>query len=499
MDSQYTPITSDGKPSLSPAIPRSDVLTDSPSGSLSGQPDFAIQIHESYDIRNDDINEDIFVSYDMFDNGQHHASLAEKPCISSAEGTHRVDLLALTPQESFISNINNKLLFTYDDQPNINKTQFRSTLENAFIKSNSPISSQSNSDSEPDEPMHDTRYMIHEQVENAFVNRKMRVKKITYEEIEKSLSKYYDKNNKYSNEVDILITFIRGQKHLYNQSNLITQTKLYAITITALAITSVITVITPFIQQYWWKTIFVMAGNAATTVLITILKYMRFESASNTFTLLANHYEHYEKSLQLTTNKLVFVTDETEQNKIVLEKMREIEFKISETNELCPVIIPSEVQSTFPVIYQTNIFTLIKKMDVHRKTLIIQLKNIKNEIRYILFKWNMPGTTRDDNDIHLHNNPSLDNPASNERTTPQMQREKMRVLFLMEQKERIKKELVEYRDNYSQIDELFMKEIKYAELNKKCWRWFWCNPKKIQYDTFTNPIIKEHLELILGN
>jgi hypothetical protein len=541
MNSQYTPLTCDSKLSPTASLtatlinPCSDVFTDSPSGSLSGQPDFAIQIHETYDIQNDDINEDVFVSYDIFDNGQHHASLVEKPHISSTE-SNRADLLALTQQETFISNINNKLLFTYDDQPNINKTHFRSTLENAFIKSNSPISSQSNSDSEPDEPMHDTRYMINEQVENAFENRKMRFKKITYEEIEKSLSKYYDKNNKYSNEVDILITFIRGQKHLYNQSNLITQTKLYAITITALAITSVITVITPFIQQYWWKTIFVMAGNAATTVLITILKYMRFESASNTFTLLANHYEHYEKSLQLTTNKLVFVTDESEQNKIVLEKMREIEFKISETNELCPVIIPSEVQTTFPVIYQTNIFTLIKKMDVHRKTLIIQLKNIKNEIRYILFKWNMAGTSRYSNvrtpelrsnervrgilskavsvavskavvedlssqviDTRQHNNPSLDNPSLDERITPQMLREKVRVLFLMEQKERVKKELVEYRDNYSQIDELFMKEIKYAELNKKCWRWFWCNPKKIQYDTFTNPIIKEHLELILGN
>ncbi len=224
---------------------------------------------------------------------------------------------------------------------------------------------------------------------------------------------------------------------------------------------------------------------------------MRFESASNTFTLLSNHYEHYEKSLQLTTNKLVFVTDETEQSKIVLEKIREIEFKMSETSELCPIIIPPEVQATYPIIYQTNIFTLIKKMDVHRKTLIIQLKNIKNEIRYILFKWNMALPTRSGlymmTDIRDHIS------EGNENITPQMLREKVRVLFLMEQKERVKKELVEYRDHYAQIDELFMKEIKYAELNKKCWRWLWCNPKKIQYDTFTNPIIKEHLELILGN
>jgi len=371
----------------------------------------------------------------------------------------------------------------------------RSTLETAFILSNSPISSQSNSDSEQSD--HDSaanpayvpvsnQYLMNEHIDNALSRRKMRFKKISYEEIEQSLSRYYDKRNKYSNEVDILITFIRGQKHLYNQSNYITQTKLYAITITALSITSLITVITPFIQKYWWRIIFVMTGNAITTILITILKYMRFESTCSTFTLLANHYEHYEKSLQITTNKLVFIHNETEQVNLVLDKMREIEFKMSETNELCPVIIPPEVQTTFPVIFQTNIFTLIKKMDVHRKTLILQLKNIKNEIRYILFKWNADTKSQYTADMDTS-------------TTPQTQREKVRLLSLMDQKEKIKKELIEYYDNYSQIDDLFMKEIKYAELNKTWWRFLFCSPKKIRYDSYTNPIIKEHLELILGN
>jgi hypothetical protein len=356
----------------------------------------------------------------------------------------------------------------------------------------SPLSSHTNSDAElsdnenTDPPLNTTtsRYLIQEHVENAITNRKMHFKKISYEEIERSLSKYYDKNNKYSNEVNILITFIRGQKHLYNQSCYITQIKLYSITITALTITSLITVVTPFIQKYWWKIIFVMSGNAITTALITILKYMQYESACNTFTLLSNHYEHYEQSLQITNNKLVFIKDEAEQTKIVLEKMQEIEFKMRETKELCPVIIPVEVQHTVPVIYQTNIFSLIRKMENHRKTLVLQLKNLKNEIRYIMYKWNnLPTAYIAEDD-------------ANENT--QLQKEKTRLLFLMDQKERVKKELIEYKDYYSQIDDLFMKEIKYADRNKKCWKWLCCNRQKIQYNSYTNPVIKEHLELILS-
>lgn len=493
--------------------------TDSPVNSvITDSNSVIIKIHESYDICNDDINEDYAVSYE--NEYLHNNKLIPENTLSFDSKQLQVTPSGVLAQEyntaekdsvnigvSFMNEENyiktDSMLFhrsipslSFDNNPSSSNTaphlehngiNTRSKLINAFLATNSPLSSNTNSDTElsdnePSGPDTNSRYLIQEHVKNAISNRKMHFKKISYEEIERSLSKYYDKNNKYSNEVDILITFIRGQKHLYNQSCYITQIKLYALTITALSITSIITVVTPFIQQYWWRIIFVMSGNAITTVLITILKYMRFESACNTFTLLSNHYEHYEHSLQITSNKLAFIQDEKEQTKIVLDKMQEIEFKMRETKELCPIIIPVEVQNTYPVIYQTNIFTLIKKMDTHRKTLIMHLKNIKNEIRYILYKWNTFSTAGQLGD----------------EDNTQIYREKIRLLDLMDQKEKIKKELIEYKDNYTQIDDLFMKEIKYAEINKRFWKWFWCNTQKIHYENYTNHVIKEHLELILS-
>lgn len=315
--------------------------------------------------------------------------------------------------------------------------------------------------------------LLHEQVDNVFAHTKMNYKKITYEEIEKSLSKYYDKNNKYSNEMDILITFMRGQKHIYKESANVVQKKQYAITFTSLTITSLITVITPFIRVYAWSIILISGGNAIATVLMTALNYLRLDSSRNTFSLLSNHYEHFEHILELTNNKLLFINNESQQSAIVLDKIREIEFKMGETRELCPVIVPDEVKHTFPVICQTNIFSLIKKLELYRKQRIIQFKDIKNEIRYILYKWNAG--------------------KSNDNDMPQRQREKTRLLFLMEVKERIKKELIEYKNVYNQIDDLFAKEIKYAELNRSWGRFY---TRKLSYETYTNPVIKDHLDLI---
>jgi hypothetical protein len=361
----------------------------------------------------------------------------------------------------------------------------RTQLEQMIIESNSPISSNPSSEYDHSEGEYSPPALpgktqsfrfINEQVDNAFTNKKMHYKKITYEEIEKSLSKYYDKNNRYVNEVNILITFMRGQKHIYNQSGYISQMKLYAITITALCITSFITVISPFIHDYSWSIIVISGGNAIATALITVLNYLRLESAFNTYTLMANHYEHFEHTLEMTNNKLVFIATEPEQNKIVLDKIREVEFQMSEAKELCPILVPEEVKQTFPVICQTNIFALITKMDMQRKTLILKFKDIKNEIRYILYKWNSQSDVSEQ--------------------SAQRQREKKRLLYLMQIKEETKKELIEYKDVYTQIDDLFMKEIKYAEINRQFWRRLFCQTKQLPYQSYTNPILKEHLSIL---
>jgi hypothetical protein len=440
------------------------------------------------------------VEYDIRDDDIHHELHSESSAPLEGDQTPMdfVDIenpstavVEMPPQQSFLDKINHDLHrfkhavmtptmnIPFSLIPQFDAT--RKKLEHMYIESNSPISSGHNSEYEDSDVSERTApfQLIHEEVDNVFAHKKINYRKITYDEIERSLSKYYDKNNKFSNEMDILITYTRGQKYIYNQSSYITQMKLYAITIAALCITSFITVITPFIQDTSWRIIIVSGGNAIATILITVLNYLRFESAYNSYTLMANHYERFEHSLEFTNNKLTFMNNEAEQNKLVLEKIKEIEFKMAETKELCPILIPEEVKQTFPVICHTNIFSLIKKMDTHRKTLILQFKDIKNEIRYILYKWN-----------------SLPIDVADEST--QRMREKTRLLFLMELKEKIKKELIDYKDVYNQVDDLFMKEIKYSEVNRGILRVLCCQRKTIQYHTYTNAVIREHLDIIFS-
>jgi hypothetical protein len=81
---------------------------------------------------------------------------------------------------------------------------------------------------------------------------------------------------------------------------------------------------------------------------------------------------------------------------------------------------------------------------MHRKTSIENLRSVKNEIRFIYFKWNAEG---------------------------HKQREEPRLKLLIETKDAIKKDLMQHFNAFSYINDIFEKELeKKSHLDKK---WFW--------------------------
>ena len=100
-------------------------------------------------------------------------------------------------------------------------------------------------------------------------------KEATYEDIKNSLDKYFDDTEtQISNELDILITYMKGQKNLFIESYLVSQKKLNMLMIPSILITTAVTIFAPIFQHKSWSIGLISGLNALTAMIIAIVNHL---------------------------------------------------------------------------------------------------------------------------------------------------------------------------------------------------------------------------------
>jgi hypothetical protein len=177
---------------------------------------------------------------------------------------------------------------------------------------------------------------------------------------------------------------------------------------------------------------------------------------------------------------MLFIDSEHEKSAVVLNKIREMEKKISDIKEWNPLFIPEEVRQQFPIICNINIFSFIKRIELHKQNLISNLKDVKNEIRYILSKTG--------SGVGVGVGVGVDNASI-------AQRWKTRLEFLVGVKEKIKSEILLNKQVYTQIDEMFTKEIRRAHFGWWMCHLFGCMQSSPTFEHTGNPVIDDYLRV----
>lgn len=366
-------------------------------------------------------------------------------------------------------------LFYLQDSLDVNE------FHNLYVKTNTPMSISPCSSFSDTNTVHN----VDNETMNTFYHsddNTTEFKKLTFEEVEKSLSKYYDFDNNYSNEMDILITYLKGQKNMYIQSKNLSQRTLNLLIVPCILLTTSLTIIAPLMNRLAFGWAIMSSLNAIITLLISLIKYFKLESSTEIYFNLTNQYDKIETSMEFTNNKLFFTKNKKEQKKIFIERIGYIEKKLIDIKETNYIFIPEMVKMMFPIISHVNIFSFIKKTENHKKNLINQFKDVKNEMRYIIYKCKLK---------------KIDILECENIKNTEIARYKNRLTLLFGVKEKIKNDLIHYKNAYNIIDEIFTREIKNAELVKNWWYVFlFCRPLKYPYK-YTNPIVEEMLAPII--
>jgi hypothetical protein len=346
----------------------------------------------------------------------------------------------------------------YTDNHFINKLNedLEKVRQSSEYESNSPINMSNPTSDAEDEDCFDEGIFDEKQL----FNKPPTYKKLTFREVRNSINKYYETDDKYSGELDILSTYLKGQKHMFMKASDIVQNKTYWFLIPAIISSSSITIFSPIIECFQWNGAFISCLNSVIFVLFFFVYYLQWTSSFVVYKQLGNQYERLEHSLDI--NKLM--ESETDKSELVLDILREMEKKLTDLKETAIIGLPLEMKSMFPILYHIHIFTFIKRIEVYKKNLIIKFKDIKNEIRYIQWKWGDKMESK----------------------------EKSRFDFLFKIKEKIKNEIIHYKNAYGSIDELMMKEIKRAD-EMSCSVWFSKVSRRINTD---NPVVSAYFSTI---
>jgi len=280
-------------------------------------------------------------------------------------------------------------------------------------------------------------------------------KSIPFSDILNGFHKSYHLNEKNNSMVlDIITTYIKGQKILYTEAKTICEQRLHAMMLPAIFNTALCTILSLVLQDYQFGPTIVSSLNGVNAFMLALVNYFKLDARAEAHRTTAYRLDKLESYLTFNSGKALFVSKEDldKDNITLYEILKIVEKEVRDIKDTNQFVLPEYIRFHFPDLYGKNVFEDVKKIINNELIEFNILKDIINRLERQKYKINFGNLTED------------------------QKKEEYRILANIEKEQQDKTEtILKIQNEYLDLGDSFEKEMtNYRKLTSRgftCFSW----------------------------